>query len=291
MAEKLVSTVITTYKREPDIVHRAIKSVLNQSYKNIEIIIIDDNPTVGEFSNEIKKITEAYSNVRYIKNDGNKGAQISRNNGIANAKGEFIAFLDDDDTWEKEKIEKQIKCFKDNIGIVFCNGYIVDENYEPPKKTIYNKIFKQNVTFKDMLEEDYIGTTTQFLIKKECFDKVGNFDEKFPARQDYEMCIRITKDYDAFGVDDYLFNHYIHKDEQISKNFNKSLTGYKMLYSKYKKYYDENKYAKVRIFDNMAYVCSIHNKKLYALPILMKGFLTDPKFAFKFLKKRFTGKV
>ena len=230
MTEKLVSTVITTYKREPDIVHRAIKSVLNQSYKNIEIIIIDDNPTVGEFSNEIKKITEAYSNVRYIKNHGNKGAQISRNNGIANAKGEFIAFLDDDDTWEKEKIEKQIKCFKDNIGIVFCNGYIVDENYEPPKKTIYNKIFKQNVTFKDMLEEDYIGTTTQFLIKKECFDKVGNFDEKFPARQDYEMCIRITKDYDAFGVDDYLFNHYIHKDEQISKNFNKSLTGYKMLY-------------------------------------------------------------
>ena len=140
MAEKLVSTVITTYKREPDIVHRAIKSVLNQSYKNIEIIIIDDNPTIGEFSNEIK-------------NHGNKGAQISRNNGIANAKGEFIAFLDDDDTWEKEKIEKQIKCFKDNIGIVFCNGYIVDENYEPPKKTIYNKIFKQNVTFKDMLEE------------------------------------------------------------------------------------------------------------------------------------------
>ena len=99
-----------------------------------------------------------------------------------------------------------------------------------------------------MLEEDYRNNNT-ISYKKECLIRWEILMKNFQTRQDYEMCIRITKDYDAFGVDDYLFNHYIHKDEQISKNFNKSLTGYKMLYGKYKKYYDENKYAKVRIFD------------------------------------------
>jgi len=286
MIEGLVTVVITTYKREAFLVERAIKSVLNQTYKNLEIIIVDDNPEFGDYSKSIKNFSEKYSNIKYIKNDGNKGAQVSRNNGILASQGEFVAFLDDDDTWEPNKLEKQIPCFKGNVGLVFSNGYKIDENYNPPKKTIYGLCFKKKVTFDEELLHDRIGTTTQLVIKRSCFDKIGMFDVNLPARQDYEMCIRLCKDFDAVGVDDYLFNHYIHKGEQISSNFIKAFNGYKIIYKKYKKYYNENKKAKIGIFKNIEFTASSYKKYKNVLPFFLIEFLLDPKFCFMYIHTR-----
>lgn len=284
--EGLVSVVITTYKRQVFFVERAVRSVLDQTYKNLEIIIIDDNPKFGQYSKDIKDFSDKYSNIRYIKNSKNEGAQISRNNGILASRGEFVAFLDDDDTWEPTKLEKQIPCFKENVGLVFSNGYTINENYNPPKKTIYGQVFKKNVTFNEELLRDRIGTTTQLVMRKTCFDKVGMFDVNLPARQDYEMCIRFCQYYKAVGVDDYLFNHYIHKGEQISGSFIKAVTGYKTIYKKYKKYYDEDKNAKVGIFKNIEYTANTYKKQKDIIPFFIKEFILDPKFCFKYINTR-----
>ena len=108
--DKLVSVIITTYKRPTDILKRAIMSAIGQTYKNIEIIIVNDCPEQKELSKEIKKmISTIHDNrIKYIELDKNQGACIARNIGIKNSNGYYIALLDDDDEWVKEKIELQI---------------------------------------------------------------------------------------------------------------------------------------------------------------------------------------
>ena len=133
MEKKLITVIITTYNRSRDI-ERAINSVLNQTYKKIELIVVDDNANNPEEREKTEQIVKKYENVKLIKNEKNLGGALSRNVGIKNAKGEFIAFLDDDDVYEETKIEKQYKCYleheKENVGLIYCYHFIINESGE-----------------------------------------------------------------------------------------------------------------------------------------------------------------
>ena len=245
----LVSAIITTYKREASVVERAVLSVLNQSYSNIEVLVVDDNQNQSEFCDKIKQMCEQYPIVRYIKQNGNKGACAARNLGIVNARGEYCGCLDDDDEWKPQKIEKQIAAFENDddfsIGVVYCNGIIkdVDSGEERP----YNRRFKNEVSFLDLLSGDYIGSTSHPLIRKKSALDVGLFWEEQPARQDYEMWIRLSQKYRMVGVSEPLFIHSIHQGEQISKNKKKSWVGYSNIYRRYKKQYRQDRFAEKQI--------------------------------------------
>lgn len=124
MIENLVSVIITTYGRDNKLIFDAINSVRNQTYKNIEIIVVDDNGIGTEAQKRNQDIFDKEDDINYIANKNNSGAQVSRNVGILASKGEYIACLDDDDIWMPEKIEKQVAMIeKENLGLVFCNGY------------------------------------------------------------------------------------------------------------------------------------------------------------------------
>ena len=110
---QLVS-VIMPYYRKKEYVENAIISVENQSYKNIELIIIYDDDDINDFK-FLKNITQKYNNIKILKNDHNIGAGLSRNKGIKNANGNLIAFIDADDFWYSEKIEKQISYLNEKI--------------------------------------------------------------------------------------------------------------------------------------------------------------------------------
>ena len=109
----LVSIIMPSYKRKPLLVERAINSLVNQSYKNIEIILVDDNAKEEhkqyrlDLELMVKRLNISF--LKYIQNDKNLGGSLSRNNGIFNSTGEYITFLDDDDMYEANKIENQIK--------------------------------------------------------------------------------------------------------------------------------------------------------------------------------------
>ena len=112
----LVSVIIPTYKRKLDYVSNALQSVLNQTYDDIEIIVVDDSPNDFPYRDEIKNYIEKLNDDRviYIRNEKNLGGSLSRNVGINASRGEYITFLDDDDEYMPGKVEKQLKFMLSN---------------------------------------------------------------------------------------------------------------------------------------------------------------------------------
>lgn len=251
-----VTAVITSFKRDIKVVERAVDSVLNQTYPDIELLIVDDNQPDSRYSDELKELCRR-KNITYLSQGANKGACSARNYGISHASGQYIGFLDDDDEWLPEKITKQIACFEKNpeAGLVYCRGNIVNEETHSIIGIYNENNIKPDMSFQNMLAKDYVGSTSQPLIKKECFEKVGGFWEKQPARQDYEMWLRIAQSYPIVGIPDILFIHSMHEGEQISKSFEKSYMGYKNILERYKDSYDKYPKSKKGIVKTLCGVC------------------------------------
>ncbi len=292
MNEKLVSVVITTYKREQKYVKEALNSVLNQTYQNIEVILVDDNGMGSEYGEALKRLCCENQKVTYLQNEKNSGAQFSRNQGIMKSKGEYVAFLDDDDIWSETKIEKQMKLFTDDsIGMVFCDGYSFEDGDMNKLGTFREvSIFDRPISHEMELFNDYIGSTSQVLIKKECFSKVGIFDCDMPARQDYEMWLRISRHYLIVGVPEPLLFYRVHAGERISKNLKKCFDSYILLLDKYKKDYKKNKYAKskliLRLFTTSIEMKSTKNTIKY----FMYAFVTSPKCVIDVIRRKISKK-
>lgn len=292
MAEKLVSVIITTYKRDLKYVKEALDSVLNQTYKNIEVILVDDNGAESRYGDDLKKLCLAKHNIFYFQNEKNSGAQFSRNQGILKSKGEYLAFLDDDDFWEKTKIEKQIEMFTDpSIGMIFCDGYsFEDGNMNNLGCFREVSIFNRPISHEMELFNDYIGSTSQVLIKRECFAKVGLFDCDMPARQDYEMWLRISNYYKIVGVAEPLLYYRIHSGERISKNLQMCFESYILLLEKYKKDYQKNRYAKSKLILRL-FTTSVQMKSTSkAIEYLIYAFITSPKCVMDVIRRKFTKK-
>ena len=251
-----ITAVITTYNRPVEYINRALVSIEKQTYPVFETIVVDDNRFAGDcqgglsdMSLEIKKLCE--NRAIYIKQPkGNAGANAARNLAIDNAKGDFVAFLDDDDEWLPEKTEKEMALFDEETGLVFCSGIQSEEGKS--EIPYYNlKIFNCCPTHADMLRRDHIGSTSQPIIRKSVFEKCGKFDENMPARQDYEMWLRITSKYKVRGVPDKLFVHHIHSFDQITKSTDKAYRGYRLVYKKYKADYKKDIQALLTIKKNI----------------------------------------
>ena len=158
----LVTAVITTYKRESEIVVRAAKSVLNQTYKNIELIVVNDYPEGKEL---VQKLAQALnelgdSRIRYICHEKNSGACAARNTGIMNGNGEFVALLDDDDEWMPEKIETMLNAFTEEVGLVYSSFYLGN----PENGKIVTRGTKSGDIKKEMLCKNLVSGTSMPMI-------------------------------------------------------------------------------------------------------------------------------
>ena len=186
---ELVSAIITTHNRCDDL-KKAIESVLKQTYANLELIVVDDAST-----DNTSIMCKQYENIKYIRIDKehSKGGNHARNQGILNAKGNYIAFLDDDDIWLPEKIEKQILLFDDeNVGMVYSDIQV--ETGVPWLDYKVTCKFDGDI----LANKEYwkpICVTSAVLIKKEVFSQVGMFDEQLRYWQEYELTLRIIKKY------------------------------------------------------------------------------------------------
>ena len=196
---KKVSVIIPTYNR-PVLLSRAIDSVLNQTYQNIEVIVVDDNNPNTEARLETQKIMSEYKNngkVRYIKHESNKNGAAARNTGIKNSYGEIICFLDDDDYFLPEKVEKQLNYLEnqDEFQGVYC-GRI--------QKNQYIKPIKSGDLSKEILSLDFTPTTCSLMFYKYAIEAIGGFDESFRRHQDFEFLLKFFREYKLGFVEEAL---------------------------------------------------------------------------------------
>ena len=170
---ELVSAIITTHNRSPETVLRAVNSVLSQTYENIELIVVDDSTSDYSQRKDVENaVRDVSERVLYIKHSTSHGANVARNTGLSHAKGYYVAFLDDDDEWSPNKIEEQLKGFTDrSIALVYCGTVIIDD--EENKRRLSNSSFKKGNVYYELLKKNFIGSTSNPLIKRECIDRVG----------------------------------------------------------------------------------------------------------------------
>jgi glycosyltransferase involved in cell wall biosynthesis len=272
----LISVIIPTYKR-PKNVENAIKNVRNQTYKNIEIIIVDDNEQESVYREQTKKRIsnqKIYKDILYIEHESNNGAGAARNTGIAKANGEIIAFLDDDDIWDESKLEKQINLmFSDeNIGLVFCNFKYMNSC----KETEF--VFKGDM-FIELLKRGSGLSTSTILVKKYILEKINGFDINLPSNQDYDLLLRVAQIADVdYNVESLMF--YNDNTEGISNDFNKKLTGREMIINKYEKFYIKYGLEKFlyKHYDRAAHFSIICNNKSKALMYINKSLKVNKDF-------------
>ena len=218
----MVSVIIPSYNREKTIVE-AIQSVLNQTYTDLEVIIVDD----GSSDNTRVVIQSIHdSRVKYFYQE-NAGACIARNNGIQFAKGEYIAFHDSDDIWRKDKLEKQMRVLQESkADIVFCKLVVHEPNgaisYKP-SKCVEGIVYPISNLFG-------IGTQT-LLAHRYVFDKV-KFDPEMPRFQEFELLYRATQKFSLYCLNEGLVDYYVGEDS-ISSNPQKLYLACNLLISKY----------------------------------------------------------
>lgn len=183
----LVSVIIPTFNRANRLTE-AVDSVFQQTLRDFEIIIVDD----GSRDNTRDIVLRKYGNkIRYLYLE-HKGVP-RRNAGIKVSKGKYIAFLDDDDLWLHEKLSRQIDLMKKvltEVGMVYCSSY----EQKGKVLNIINAEHRGNV-IKNILLENVIQSTSVVLIKRECFDRVGLFDESLQISEDLDLWIRISRYY------------------------------------------------------------------------------------------------
>lgn len=230
-----VSVIIPIYNRA-DILPRTIKSVLNQTFKDFELIIVDD----GSLDNT-KEVVEEFQRkdprIRYIWQENSGAPARPKNTGIKNAKGKYIAFLDHDDEWLPQKLEKQIKLFensKTNIGFVGCNTLVLDEEKE---KFLKPRLMLKdlNSVFKELLKGNFIFTSSSVVVKKEILDKIGFFDENLKQADDWDMWLRIAKKYKFNFVPEFLIKYYVYKSGiTVNMSFEKEVRELEYIFIKHR---------------------------------------------------------
>ena len=213
----------------------------------MEIIVVDDNSDEWKEIYGLNELENKYSRygLRYITYSGNHGACYARNVGLSKAEGEYVAFLDDDDEWLPDKIEKQISRMTDeNIAMVYCSAKTIHETNgrvsDGQRCVFRGKIYPQ------LIIENFVGSTSFPLIRKSCLEEIGGFDVLMQSAQDYDVWLRLSEKYSIDYVDEDLGIYHVHSGEQITKNPDKKIAGLERLNEKNKYYLEQesNKNAK-----------------------------------------------
>ena len=208
MTPPIVSVVLPTRNRAA-MIPLALRSVLRQTVAALEVLVIDDAST-DETPRVLAELAD--DRIRVLRQDSWGGAAAARNRAIRESRAEFIAFLDDDDEWLPNKLEAQLAVFRSGgprLGIVYSSYLVIERE---TGTVLGRKVAEHRGNlFKDLLERNVVGGTSSVVVRRECFEKVGLFDECLPSFQDYDLWIRLAREFEYDFVEDDLSKYYVHE--------------------------------------------------------------------------------
>jgi glycosyltransferase involved in cell wall biosynthesis len=202
-----VSVIIPTHNRA-EFLRAAIQSVLDQTFQDFEILVVDDAS-----EDDTPRVVGGFRDprIRYFRHAVNRRGAAARNTGIRNAACDYIAFLDDDDEWLPDKLRLQLELLERSpakVGLVY-SGYIALDR-ATGEVLDRRRVERRGDLSEDMLRENWIGSPSCVLVRRECFRKSGMFDERLPSFQDHDLWIRISRDYLVDCVGEPLFKFHSH---------------------------------------------------------------------------------
>lgn len=231
----LVSVSMPTYNRA-HLLRRPIQSILNQTFTDFELIIVDDGST-----DDTKSLVDSFhdSRIRYIRHETNKGLYPSRNTGVKHSVGTYLAFQDSDDEWHPKKLEEEVALIQgtpDRIGGVFSR---IEKIYFSGAKAFIppvDYIHTNNNLLTTMLRGDFYITMQALLFKKACLEKIGAFDENFQVFGDGDFIVRAAEQYEFLYNPSTRVTLHVTEDS-ISRNKSARRAGREQLFLKHKKLY------------------------------------------------------
>lgn len=218
MSMPIVSVIIPNYNRAR-FLPKVIESVRKQSYPNLEIIVVDDCSTDNSLA-ILSDLAKSYSNLKVFQVDKNRGANYCRNYGVKQAEGDYIAFLDSDDYFLEEKIEKQMAVLEANPQLTF----VVSSFFQGG----IHQLHEGPIYLKDVLRHNNLGGFSTLLVKKQAFFEVGGLDNDLPSNQDWDLYLKLLEHNQGYKLAENLVTYDIQEDS-ISKSANKVLSGYQIV--------------------------------------------------------------
>jgi len=215
--------VIPTYNRA-ELVERAIRSVLSQTYPDVEVIVVDDAST-DDTRDRIKTLQNIDHRVRYFRQDCNRGAQAARNTGMRSAKGKYIAFLDSDDEWLPQKLYLQMELFSQgdgSLGVVYCG--LQEVSIDGKMGTQFLPKFRGYI-YPHALS-DWVAGTDTLIVRREILEKIHGLHEDIRAYHEWDLCIRLARECEFDFVPECLTLYHQHTLPTISKDLLRDANGY-----------------------------------------------------------------
>jgi glycosyltransferase involved in cell wall biosynthesis len=199
-----VSAIIPAYNGVSRYLEQAIRSVLGQTYRDLELIVVDDAST-----DDTARLVLRYPRARYCRRATNGGQAAARNDGARLAQGEYLAFLDQDDLWEPTFLELTVPRLKaaPDAALVHCDGYQTDEAGAPIE---YDAAMKAMTSITQLLRGTHDVATSGTLFRKSCFDAVGGYDTRLAIWEDIDLAIRLYGRHPFLHLPQPLYRHRLY---------------------------------------------------------------------------------
>jgi glycosyltransferase involved in cell wall biosynthesis len=271
-----VSVIIPTHNR-PELLRRAVHSVLVQTTQDFEIVVIDDG-----IEERAEHIVASFndSRVRYVAHPKSLGAPAARNRGVLEARAPLVAFLDDDDVWLPHKLKRQLDAMKGTSAkVAYCFSSVV---MDYGGKEVVNSVDDWEGDFFERALRRFSGTmTSSLLVRREAIVEIGGFDESFPSHQEAEMMIRLSERYYGISIAEPLVRMEVSPDrEHIGGDINRRIRGREMLLAKHAKRYSVRPYILARHKYWLAFMYRDAGRKKEALGALCEAWKLHKHFPY-----------
>jgi glycosyltransferase involved in cell wall biosynthesis len=293
----ILSVIIPAYNRAT-VLPQAIKSVFEQGFEDLEVIVVDD-ASRDNTQDVMNAMTQKDPRITYIRHPRNLGGAAARNTAIERARGEYIAFLDSDDEWLPHKLERQMDLFKKldaSYGVIYTGLQVI---YEESKKGEIYRATHRGSFLNELLIANCVRTLSSVVVKRQYLQAVGGLDARLKSCQDWDLYIRLMKHCKFECIEDPLVIYYVNKEDpsRISNKGRSIIQGHNLIADKYKEDYKKLSPAeRVRYLESISEMYSLGGSLPHPVGMMAQAFLLTGKLKYlsrglryfaRFFKRKF----